>query len=354
MYRTDIIYNISSNNKKIESNMKKALLLVNLGTPDKPSYFSVFKYLRQFLMDGRVININPILRFILVNFIICPTRSFSSTKVYKQVWDKDTGSPLLHNTIELSKKLSTKLNDYDVHFAMRYQKPSIKKALEVIKKTNPSQLIVLPLFPHYASATTGSVFQELTKKISKEWVIPSVRFISQYYDHPSFINAWVEAANNFNHQDYDKVVFSYHGLPNSQVNKVYFDNQCDGKNCEHEVNAENYYCYKSAVYETSKLIAEKLSLPSDKYEVTFQSRLTNNWLEPFSDEVLKGYPEQGIKKVLVFSPAFTADCLETVIEIGAEYKELFIDAGGQTLDYVPSLNFSDAWVKAIIDIVDKK
>ena len=154
-------------------------------------------------------------------------------------------------------------------------------------------------------------------------------------------------------KNYDKVIFSYHGLPNSQVNKVYDDNLCDGKNCEHVVNAENYYCYKSAVYETSKLIAEKLSLPSDKYEVTFQSRLTNNWLEPFSDEVLKGYPEQGIKKVLVFSPAFTADCLETVIEIGAEYKELFIDAGGQTLDYVPSLNFSDAWVKAIIDIVDK-
>ena len=334
---------------------KPALLLINLGTPDSPSYFDVFKYLREFLMDGRVIDIPSFFRFILVTLIICPIRSFASSKIYRELWDLSGGvSPLLKNTEELTKKLNSNQNKYNVHFAMRYQKPSIKKALEEIKKTNPSELIVLPLFPHYASATTGSVFQELTKKISKEWVIPSVRFISQFYDDPSFINAWVEAANNFNHQDYDKVVFSYHGLPNSQVNKVYVDNQCDGKNCEYEVNVENYYCYKSAVYETSKLIAEKISLPRDKYDVTFQSRLTNNWLEPFSDDVLKSYPEKGIKKVLVFSPAFTADCLETVIEIGDEYKELFINAGGKILDYVPSLNFSDAWVQAIIDIVDKK
>ena len=334
---------------------KPALLLINLGTPDSPSYLDVFKYLREFLMDGRVIDIPSFFRFILVTLIICPIRSFASSKIYKELWDLSGGvSPLLKNTEELTKKLNSKQNKYNVHFAMRYQKPSIKEALEVIKKTNPSELIVLPLFPHYASATTGSVFQELTKKISKEWVIPSVRFISQYYDHPSFINAWVEGANNFNHKDYDKVVFSYHGLPNSQVNKVYDDNQCDGKNCEYEVNEENYYCYKSAVYETSRLIAEKISLPREKYDVTFQSRLTNNWLEPFSDDVLKSYPSQGIKKVLVFSPAFTADCLETVIEIGDEYKELFINAGGEILDYVPSLNFSDAWVQAIIDIVDKK
>ena len=237
---------------------------------------------------------------------------------------------------------------------MRYQKPSIDKALEAIKKNNPSELIIFPLFPHYASATSGSVFQEVTKKLSKSWVIPSFKFISQYYDHPSFINAWVETARVFDLAEYDKIIFSYHGLPNSQVNKVYEDNQCDGKNCEHEITAENDYCYKATVYETSKLIAEKLSLPREKYEVTFQSRLTNNWLEPFSDDVLKSLPAKGNTKVLVFSPAFTADCLETVIEIGDEYKELFLEAGGQTLDYVPSLNYSDAWVRAIIDITNSK
>ena len=334
---------------------KPALLLINLGTPDSPSYLDVFKYLREFLMDGRVIDIPYIFRFFLVTLIICPIRSFSSGKIYKKLWDLSGGvSPLLKNTEELTNKLNQKQEEYNVFYAMRYQKPSIQQALSEIKKTNPSELIIFPLFPHYASATSGSVFEDVSKKLSREWVIPSFKFISQYYDHPSFIDAWVDAAKDFNLSDYDKVIFSYHGLPNSQVYKVYFDNQCDGKNCEHEINNDNYYCYKATVYETSKLIAEKLSLPRDQYEVTFQSRLTNNWLEPFSDVVLENLPAQGIKKVLVFSPAFTSDCLETVIEIGDEYEELFIKAGGQTLDYVPSLNFSDAWVQAIIDITNSK
>ena len=334
---------------------KPALLLINLGTPNSTSYFDVFKYLREFLMDGRVIDVPYFLRFILVTLIICPIRSFSSGKIYKKLWNLSDGvSPLLKNTEELTNKLNQKQNKYTVFYAMRYQKPSIQEALDKIKLSNPSELVILPLFPHYASATSGSVFEEVTKRLSREWVIPSFKFISQYYDHPSFIDAWVDAAKNFNFAEYDKVIFSYHGLPNSQVDKVYQDNQCDGKNCEHEINKENHYCYKATVYETSKLIAEKLSLHRDKYEVTFQSRLTNNWLEPFSDNVLKAMPAQGIKKVLVFSPAFTADCLETVIEIGDEYQELFIEAGGDRLDYVPSLNFSDAWVQAIIDITNSK
>lgn len=334
---------------------KPALLLINLGTPNSTSYFDVFRYLREFLMDGRVIDVPYFLRFILVTLIICPIRSFSSGKIYKKLWNLSDGvSPLLKNTEELTNKLNQKQNKYTVFYAMRYQKPSIQEALDKIKLSNPSELFILPLFPHYASATSGSVFEEVTKRLSKEWVIPSFKFISQYYDHPSFIDAWVDAAKDFNFAEYDKVIFSYHGLPNSQVDKVYQDNQCDGKNCEHEINKENHYCYKATVYETSKLIAEKLSLHRDKYEVTFQSRLTNNWLEPFSDNVLKAMPAQGIKKVLVFSPAFTADCLETVIEIGDEYQELFIEAGGDRLDYVPSLNFSDAWVQAIIDITNSK
>ena len=334
---------------------KPALLLINLGTPDSPSYFDVFKYLREFLMDGRVIDIPYIFRFLLVTLIICPIRSFSSGKVYKKLWDLSGGvSPLVKNTEELTKKLNQKQEKYNVFCAMRYQKPSIQQALNEIKETNPSELIILPLFPHYASATSGSVFEYISKNLSREWVIPSFKFISQYYDHPSFIDAWVDAAKGYDVSDYDKVIFSYHGLPNSQVDKVYMDNKCDGKNCEHEINNENHYCYKATVYETSKLIAEKLSLSREKYEVTFQSRLTNNWLEPFSDVVLENLPAKGIKKVLVFSPAFTSDCLETVIEIGDEYEELFIKAGGQTLDYVPSLNFSDAWVQAIIDITNTK
>ncbi|MDC1161698.1 ferrochelatase [Gammaproteobacteria bacterium] len=334
---------------------KPALLIVNLGTPDSPSYFNVFKYLREFLMDGRVIDIPAFFRFILVTLIICPLRSFSSGKIYKQLWDLSGGeSPLLKNTRELTSKLNEAQEKFNVFYAMRYQTPSIKNTLADIQKTNPTDLIVFPLFPHYASATSGSVYAEVTKQLSREWVIPNFNFISQYYDHPAFIEAWIKTARNYDIEQYDKILFSYHGLPKSQVNKVYKDMQCDGKNCEHEINDDNHYCYKATVYETSKLIADRLNIPQDKYEVSFQSRLTNNWLEPFSDEVLKSYPDKGIKKVLVFSPAFTADCLETIIEIGHEYKELFEESGGQKLDYVESLNFSDAWVQAIIEIVNSK
>ena len=351
MYRIGIIYNISSNNKKIELNMKKALLLVNLGTPDKPSYFSVFKYLRQFLMDGRVININPVLRFFLVNFIICPTRSFSSTKVYKEVWDEETGSPLLHNTKELSKKLSGKLNEYDVHFAMRYQNPSIEKTLEKILEKNPDEIIVLPLFPHYASATTGSVYQEISRIVSKKWVVPNIKFINQFYDNDKFIDAWVEKASKFDIKSYDKVVFSYHGIPNSHVDNVYPDSMCNDHDCELKISEENKFCYKATTYETTKILANRLNLQPDDYRVTYQSRLTNKWLTPFTDQVLEELPKNGHKNVLVFSPAFTADCLETIIEIGDEYLDLFKKAGGNNLDYVESLNYSDSWADAIIDII---
>jgi len=331
--------------------MKKALLLVNLGTPDKPTYLSVFKYLRQFLMDGRVININPFLRFILVNFIICPSRSFSSTKVYKEVWDKNTGSPLLHNTTKLAEKLVNKVQDYDVYFAMRYQNPSIESVINKILETNPDEITVLPLFPHYAAATTGSVYQEISRVISKKWVVPNIRFINQFYDNEKFINAWVDKASKFDLNTYDKVIFSYHGIPNSHVDNVYPDSLCSDHNCESEVTNENKFCYKATTYETTKILASRLNLSPDKYQVTFQSRLTNKWLTPFTDEVLESLPTNGNKNVLVFSPAFTADCLETIIEIGDEYKELFLEAGGEKLDYVESLNYSDLWADAIIDII---
>ena len=331
--------------------MKKALLLVNLGTPDNPTYLSVFKYLRQFLMDGRVININPFLRFLLVNLIICPTRSFSSTKVYKEVWDKNTGSPLLHNTTKLSEKLGNKLEDYDVYYAMRYQNPSIESVINNILETNPDEIVVLPLFPHYASATTGSVYQEISRIVSKKWVVPNIRFINQFYDNEKFIDAWVDKASKFNLNSYDKVIFSYHGIPNSHVDNVYPDSLCSDHNCESEVTDKNKFWYNATTYETTKILASRLNLSSDKYQVTFQSRLTNKWLTPFTDEVLESLPKNGNKNVLVFSPAFTADCLETIIEIGDEYKELFLEAGGEKLDYVESLNYSDLWADAIIDII---
>ena len=331
--------------------MKRALLIVNLGTPNKPTYFSVFKYLRQFLMDRRVININPILRFFLVNLIICPTRSFSSTKIYKKVWNKETGSPLLHNTKELAQKIQSKLPEYIVEYAMRYQNPSIEKVLNKLLIQNPDEIIILPLFPHYAAATTGSVYEEISRILSKKWVVPKIKFINQFYDNDKFIDAWVEKAKKFDINSYDKIIFSYHGIPNSHVDNVYENSVCNDHDCEKKITEDNKFCYKATTYETTKLIASRLNINPENYLVTYQSRLTNKWLSPFTDEVLQAIANEGTKNVLVFSPSFTADCLETIIEIGDEYNELFINSGGQKLDYVESLNYSDLWSDAIINII---
>ena len=331
--------------------MKRALLIVNLGTPNKATYFSVFKYLRQFLMDRRVININPILRFFLVNLIICPTRSFSSTKIYKKVWNKETGSPLLHNTKKLTQKIQSKLPEYTVEYAMRYQNPSIENVLNKLLIQNPDEIIILPLFPHYAAATTGSVYEEVSRILSKKWVVPKIKFINQFYDNDKFIDAWVEKARKFNINSYDKIIFSYHGIPNSHVDNVYENSVCNDHDCESKITEDNKFCYKATTYETTKLIASRLNINPENYIVTYQSRLTNKWLSPFTDEVLQSMAKEGKKNVLVFSPSFTADCLETIIEIGDEYNELFISSGGQKLDYVESLNYSDLWSDAIISII---
>ncbi len=331
--------------------MKRALLIVNLGTPNKATYFSVFKYLRQFLMDRRVININPILRFFLVNLIICPTRSFSSTKIYKKVWNKETGSPLLHNTKKLTQKIQSKLPEYTVEYAMRYQNPSIENVLNKLLIQNPDEIIILPLFPHYAAATTGSVYEEVSRILSKKWVVPKIKFINQFYDNDKFIDAWVEKARKFNINSYDKIIFSYHGIPNSHVDNVYENSVCNDHDCESKITEDNKFCYKATTYETTKLIASRLNINPENYLVTYQSRLTNKWLSPFTDEVLQSMAKEGKKNVLVFSPSFTADCLETIIEIGDEYNELFISSGGQKLDYVESLNYSDLWSDAIISII---
>ena len=331
--------------------MKKALLIVNLGTPDKPTYFSVLKYLREFLMDGRVININPILRFFLVNFIICPIRAFSSTKIYKKVWDNETGSPLLYNTKKLTEKLKLKLPNYNIEYAMRYQNPSIEEKLNKILLTNPDEIIILPLFPHYAAATTGSVYEEISRIMSTKWVVPKIKFINQFYDNEKFIDAWIDKTKKFDINSYDKIIFSYHGIPNSHVDNVYQNSICSDHDCETSITEENKFCYKATTYETTKLLANKLGLNKDKYIVTYQSRLTNKWLSPFTDDVLTSLAKEGNSNILVFSPAFTADCLETIVEIGDEYNELFINSGGKKLDYVESLNYSDLWVDAIINII---
>ena len=330
---------------------RKGLLLINLGTPDDPGYLSVFKYLRQFLMDPKVITVPYILRFILVSIIIVPFRAFSSGKIYKKIWTEN-GSPLIVNTSALADKVSKKVPHMEVEFAMRYQSPSIENKLKKLISQNLDEIIILPLFPQYSTATTGSVFDEISRVLKKQSVTPSIKFINQFYEQESFIDSWEDKLKSFDVDKYDHILFSYHGLPTKAVDDIYDDSLCADNNCENKITNENKFCYKATCYETTRLIASRFNLPSEKYTVSFQSRLTKNWIEPFTDEVLEDFPSKGIKNILVLSPAFTADNLETLYEIDDEYKELFIENGGKSLTMVPSLNDSSKWADSIVEIID--
>ena len=236
---------------------------------------------------------------------------------------------------------------------MRYQNPSIKDTLSEILLTNPDEIIIFPSFPQYASSTTGSVYEEVFNILSKEWVIPKIKFINQFFNNDLFIDAWIEKISDFDISNYEKIIFSYHGLPDTQVDKVYNEGKCIDQNCDKEFNDINKFCYKAGCYETTRLISSKLNLNEDQYVTAFQSRLTKKWLTPFTDEVIEDYAKNNIKNILVIAPAFTTDNLETLIEIGDEYVELFNENGGHKLDFVSSLNDSDKWVDAIIDIMEK-
>jgi protoporphyrin/coproporphyrin ferrochelatase len=332
---------------------KIGVLLVNLGTPDTPSTPDVRKYLREFLLDPRVIDINPVGRYALVNGIIAPFRAPKSAKVYQQLWT-DRGSPLMYHGRDLQAKLQAALgDDYHVAFGMRYQSPSIKSALDELREKSVSRIIVVPLFPQYASATTGSVQDKVMEIVKEWWIIPSINFISTYCDDPGFINAFAELGKKYMAEDdYDHVVFSYHGVPERQILKGSDHGYCKLGACCNSYNKRNRYCYRAACFQTSRLLAAELGLNEDQYTVAFQSRLGKDpWLQPYTDEVLKTMPAKGIKKVLAFSPAFVADCLETTIEVGEEFREEFEHAGGEKWVLVESLNSSDTWVEALKNMV---
>jgi ferrochelatase len=330
---------------------KTGVLLVNLGTPDSPSVTDVRSYLSQFLNDPRVIDIPWLWRKLLVNFIIVPFRAPKSAKIYQKLWTAN-GSPLLYYSNRAKELLQLELgNDFDVHLAMRYKNPSIPNVLEQMRKKNFARIIVVPMFPQYASASTGSALEEVIRVINTWWVIPEVKLISQYYDHPSYINGFVERGKKYPMNEYDHVLFSYHGLPQRQLDKVYDSGLCQDKDCEHEITEENKFCYKATAYATTRLLAEKLNIPKEKYTVCFQSRLDEGWVKPYSDQVVIECAKKGMKKILVFSPAFTADCLETIIEIGDEYQELFHQHGGEKVQLVESLNDHPLWIECLKDLV---
>ncbi len=330
---------------------KKGILLVNLGTPDSPSVPDVRRYLNEFLMDGRVIDIPAWRRFFLVRGIIVPFRAPNSAKLYRAVWNDETGSPLLHYSLLQQRLLQERLGDeYHVELAMRYQNPSIASALARLRPMNLEQLRIIPLFPQYASASTGSVIDKVMELMRSWHTFPEVSIVNDFYDNERMIDVFAENARKHDLTAYDHVLFSYHGLPVRQLNDVTPDgsHRCETAGCRERIDEHNRYCYVAQCYATTRLLAGKIGIDADRYTVCFQSRLGKTpWVEPYTTDALKAVAANGAKRLLVFSPAFVADCLETIYEIGTEYATEFKALGGEQVQLVESLNDHPLWITAL-------
>lgn len=333
------------------------VLLVNLGTPDSPSTPDVRKYLNEFLTDGRVIDVPWLQRQLLVRAFITPFRAANSAKSYREIWN-EKGSPLKYYGQELAILVQKNLDKeqtgkYKVELAMRYQSPDIKSGLDNLRKAGVSRYIILPLFPQYASASTGSVFQLVMETISRWQNIPDIRFIQSYYNHTGFIGAFAEIGKQYEPNAYDHILFSFHGLPQRQLIKGDDHAHCQQKkDCCHSIGTHNQSCYGAQCYATAHALAEALHIPKEKYTICFQSRLGKDpWVEPYTSEVLKTLAAEGKKRLLVFCPAFVADCLETIFEVSVEYHEEFVHLGGEKVQLVESLNTHPLWVKVLCDMI---
>lgn len=336
---------------------RSGLLVVNLGTPDAPTRGAVYRYLQEFLTDRRVITGSWVKRQLLVRGIIAPFRSGPSSKIYQEVWTEE-GSPLKVYGNNLVHKLSQRFpENVSVELAMRYQKPSIEEGIKKLLARNVDRIIIFPLFPQYASATTGSIYEEVMNVLKKEWTIPELHFIQSYPVYEDMIDLYVDNARaNFDIADYDHILISFHGLPVSQIYDADSYNYCKANGvCCQELNQKNKFCYSAQSYATARAIARKLDLNENDYTVCFQSRLGRaEWLKPYTSDVLEERYEKGDRKLLTFCPAFVADCLETTVEIGVEYYEEFVEKGGEKLDLVPSLNDRDEWADTIVNIIKER
>lgn len=304
-------------------------------------------------MDGRVIDIPIVSRWLLVNGIIAPFRAPKSASVYKKVWMQE-GSPLKVFGRQLEKSIQDLLgSDFVVRLAMRYQSPSIDNGIEELIQSEVSHILALPLFPQYASATTGSVYEEVMRILSKKQTIPSLTFAGTFFNAPFFTQPIAKAIEKARQsRRYDKVLFTYHGLPERQIRKGDRSDKCLSTVCCDSICARNRLCYRAQCFETSRILAKISGLSDSEYETTFQSRLGKDpWIKPYTDDVIKRWANAGVKSVLALSPSFVADCLETTEEIGEEYRNLFLENGGKQWDLIPCLNNDPEWAKGLADWV---
>jgi ferrochelatase len=328
---------------------KIGVVLMNLGSPDSTSVKDVRTYLRQFLMDERVIDVPYLARYILINGIIVPFRAPKSAEAYATIWTKE-GSPLVVMTKQLQKALQQQV-DVPVEVGMRYGNPTVAAAFDNLLSNHPEldEVLAIPLYPHYAMSSYETAV-EYAKEVHVEGNYPfSLTFLKPFYNEPNYIHALAENIKPFLEQSHDHILFSYHGIPGRHVRKsdvtgchcLTVDNCCQTPSPAHA------QCYRHQVFTTTQLVMQALQISEDHFSIAFQSRLGKGWLQPFTDKRLEEMPKEGIKKLLILCPAFVSDCLETLEEINERGKESFMDAGGESYTMIPCLNTNPLWVSVL-------
>ena len=326
------------NNHPIVKFGKTGVLVINLGTPDSTSWFDVRKYLKEFLSDRRVIEVNPIIWQLILNLFILTFRPSKTAKAYKEIWMKNENmSPLMYYTQKQSDKISKSLplDNLIIDFAMRYGNPSIKSKIYKLQEQGCENLVILPLYPQYAAATTATVCDEVYRTLMKMRWQPSLKIIPHYESDPLYIDALVKSINKKLSEiswKPDLIIASYHGIP-----KKYFD------------KGDPYHCY---CHKTTRLISEKFN--SVEIKTTFQSRFgPQEWLQPYTDKTLESLPAEGKKNVLTICPGFSSDCVETLEEILIQGKESFINSGGENFDMIPCLNDNNDHIDLLKSLIEK-
>lgn len=327
---------------------KRAVLLANLGSPENAETTAVRRYLNQFLMDPFVIQIPWLLRRLLVSLFILPNRPKASAKAYQSIWLNE-GSPLIVLSERLKQALASQLS-IPVSLAMRYGQPSIETELIKLAQQNINEVIFIPLYPHFADSTVTTSIEEAKRVINKHKLELQLKVIQPFYDNDDYIQSLVNSAQPYLEQDYDHIVFSYHGLPESHITKLDKSaTHCLQKeDCCQQTHDCHAHCYRHQVFKTTQCFADKANLPTEKYSIAFQSRLgRQKWLGPNTEDRLIELAKSGTNNVLVICPAFVTDCLETLEEIAMQGQEVFTHAGGKSLTLIPCLNDHPDWVATL-------
>lgn len=327
--------------------MRQGVILINLGTPENFDKRSVRRFLKEFLSDPRVVDIPWIFKNLLLYLFILPFRPKQSAKAYAAIWDAQKGSPLLYHTQQLVTQLQAYMGEaYLVEVGMRYGQPSIAQAVEKLLKKGCDKLLAIPLFPQYSGAASGSSIEKLLDNLKGLGNIPHLQVIADFYDAPAFIAAQALLIKPF--LKVQKVLFSYHSLPQRQIIKNTVGCRDCLKGACPSITASNRFCYRAQCFATSRLLAQQLGLALDQYEVVFQSRLGRaQWIEPEIQHRMRILAQEGVKDLLVACPSFVVDCLETLEEIGIQAQALWQRLGGETFTLVPCLNAHPAWVEVL-------